>query len=107
MRVLVLGSGGREHAIAWRLRQDGSHVICAPGNGGIENDARCVPALQEDVPALLTAIQRERIELVVVGPEAPLAAGLTDRLRASHIPSSDRARRPRGSNRARSSPRNS
>jgi phosphoribosylamine---glycine ligase len=86
MRVLVLGSGGREHAIAWRLRQDGSHVICAPGNGGIEKDARCLPLPLDDVPALLEAARHERIDLVVIGPEAPLAAGLADRLRAERIP---------------------
>jgi phosphoribosylamine--glycine ligase len=87
MRFLVIGSGGREHALVWKLKQS-SHVrevLCAPGNGGIEKDARCLPISLTDQNAVLEAIRRERIDLVVIGPEAPLAAGLADTLRAQGI----------------------
>jgi len=87
MRILVIGSGGREHALVWKLRQGAcvQEVICAPGNGGIEGDVRCIPVSPSDQAALLALVRRERIDLVVVGPEAPLAAGLADGLRAQGI----------------------
>lgn len=80
MKILVLGSGGREHAIAWRLQQDRnvSEVICAPGNPGMQLVGRCLPADLEDPPAVLALAEREQIDLTVVGPEAPLAAGIAD-----------------------------
>jgi phosphoribosylamine---glycine ligase len=88
MRILVIGSGGREHAIAWKLRRSARvrEVLCAPGNGGIGKDARCVAPAPDDLGALLGLVGREKIDLVVVGPEAPLAAGLADGLRAQGIP---------------------
>src|SRR4051812_6340202 len=75
MQVLVVGSGGREHALAWRLAQGGVRVRVAPGNGGI-SDVEPIDA--QDIPALLDFAQRERVDLTLVGPEAPLAAGIVD-----------------------------
>lgn len=84
MKVLVIGGGGREHALCWKLKRSPSvsAVVCAPGNAGIASDARCVPVRAEDIDGLLALARRERPDLVVVGPEAPLVAGLADRLRA-------------------------
>lgn len=87
MRILVVGAGGREHALVWKLRRSARvrEVLCAPGNGGIEKEARCVSVSPLDQPAMLDLIRRERIDMVVVGPEAPLAAGLADTLRAHGV----------------------
>ena len=87
MRILVVGSGGREHALVWKLLRSAGvqEVLCAPGNGGIEGDVRCLPLSPADQGALLELARRERIDLVVVGPEAPLAAGLADHLRAHGV----------------------
>jgi phosphoribosylamine--glycine ligase len=81
MRVLVVGGGGREHALAWRLSHDRtvSEVICAPGNAGIADVARLAPVSATDIDGLADLAVRERIDLTVVGPEAPLAAGIADR----------------------------
>jgi phosphoribosylamine--glycine ligase len=81
VRVLVVGSGAREHALAWRLASDGDAVFAAPGNAGMAAAATCLP-LGPEAPALLHAVSREAIDLVVIGPEAPLVAGLADGLRA-------------------------
>jgi len=86
MRILVIGSGGREHAIAWALGRRGHVIIAAPGNPGIEEVAACHPVKVDDTAGLVALATRERIELVVVGPEAPLAAGLGDAIRAAGIP---------------------
>jgi phosphoribosylamine--glycine ligase len=88
MRILVVGSGGREHALVWRLRRSKSvrEIFCTPGNGGIERDARCFAVSPQDQEGLLTLIRHNKVDCVVVGPEAPLAAGLVDRLRAEAIP---------------------
>jgi phosphoribosylamine--glycine ligase len=87
MRVLVIGSGGREHTLVWKLKQSRhvSAILCAPGNGGIARTARCVAVNPEDAGAVGDLIKKERIDMVVVGPEAPLATGLVDRLTASGI----------------------
>ncbi len=87
MNVLVLGSGGREHALVWKLRQSRSvaSVLCAPGNPGIETLAECVPVVPTDPPAVVALAKARGIDLVVVGPEAPLVAGVADALRAAHI----------------------
>jgi phosphoribosylamine--glycine ligase len=88
MRVLVVGSGAREHALAWRIaRSPGvERVLAAPGSDGMAAVARCHPeAPAEDLPAQVALARRERADLVVVGPEAPLAAGLVDRLREAGI----------------------
>ena len=82
MKVLVIGSGGREHALVWKLRQSAAvdKLYCAPGNAGIAADAECV-AIGVDEQDKLAAFVRDRgIDLVVVGPEAPLCKGLVDRL---------------------------
>jgi phosphoribosylamine---glycine ligase len=87
MRILVVGSGGREHALVWKLSRSTrvGELLCAPGNGGIERDARCLPISPLDQAALLELIKAERIDLVIVGSEAPLAAGLADRLRVEGV----------------------
>ncbi len=96
MKVLVIGNGGREHALVWRIARDGHEVIAAPGNPGIEAIARCIPVGVGEHEALVALAQREAVDLVVVGPEAPLVAGLADRLRAAGLvtfgPGADGAR---------------
>jgi phosphoribosylamine--glycine ligase len=80
MRVLVIGSGGREHALVWKIAQSPrvKKVYCAPGNAGIAESAECVPIPAGDLPALLEFARREHIDLTVVGPEGPLADGIVD-----------------------------
>lgn len=84
MRVLVVGGGGREHAIAWRLAQNPTidRLYAAPGNAGIAQEATCVDIAADDVKELVAFAEREGIDLTVVGPEAPLVAGLVDELEA-------------------------
>ncbi len=88
MKVMIVGGGGREHALAWKLARDtpALDLLAAPGNPGIAEIARCVPASASDIPSLLELATAERAELVVVGPEAPLAAGIVDAFRAARIP---------------------
>ncbi len=88
MKVLVLGSGGREHALCWKLAQSKkvSEVICAPGNPGTAQVARRVPLNLNDSAAVVGLAQAEGVALVVIGPEDPLVAGLADDLRAAQIP---------------------
>ena len=83
MKVLVIGSGGREHALVWKIAQSPRvrRVLCAPGNAGIARQAQCVPIDVTDIPALADFAQRESVELTVVGPEAPLVAGVSDEFR--------------------------
>jgi phosphoribosylamine--glycine ligase/phosphoribosylformylglycinamidine cyclo-ligase len=85
MRILVIGSGGREHALAWKLAQSPrvTRVYVAPGNGGTSAVAENVPIAATDIPALLSFAQDEAIDLTVVGPEAPLVAGLVDAFTAA------------------------
>jgi len=80
MRVLVIGSGGREHALVWKISQSKlvDKIFCAPGNGGIERLAQCIDINAEDISGLLDFSRREKIDLTVVGPEAPLASGIVD-----------------------------
>jgi phosphoribosylamine--glycine ligase len=78
LRVLVVGGGGREHALAWHLAGSGHQVFCAPGNAGIAHVARCEPILATDLPGLGQFAIRQKIDLTVVGPEAPLVAGAAD-----------------------------
>ena len=83
MNILLLGSGGREDALAWRLRQSPSceTLVAAPGNPGIARWAECV-AIDPCDPGAVSALAKERsIDLVVIGPEAPLVAGVADKLR--------------------------
>jgi phosphoribosylamine--glycine ligase len=88
MKVLVVGGGGREHAIVRALERSAvaDELLCAPGNAGIAADARCLDVGADDVSALLDSAAAEGVELVVVGPEAPLVAGLVDALEAAGIP---------------------
>jgi phosphoribosylamine---glycine ligase len=84
VRVLVVGGGGREHALCWRLAQDPTvtRVLAAPGNAGIAQVAGCVPDVAaDDVDGMVDLIDRSDVDLTVVGPEVPLVAGLADRLR--------------------------
>jgi phosphoribosylamine--glycine ligase len=83
-RILVVGSGGREHALAWRLAGDPERpeILLAPGNDGIASRFECLPIAADDVVRLGAACRERAVDLVVVGPEAPLAAGLADRLAA-------------------------
>jgi phosphoribosylamine--glycine ligase len=85
VKILVIGSGGREHALVWRLAKSGHELIAAPGNPGIAQLARCFPVAIDQLEALVALAVAERVELVVVGPEAPLVAGLADRLRDAGI----------------------
>jgi phosphoribosylamine--glycine ligase len=82
MRVLVVGSGAREHALCARLASSPSvtHILCAPGNAGIAETVSCRAVSSDDLDALVALARDEKIDLVVIGPEAPLVAGLADRL---------------------------
>jgi phosphoribosylamine--glycine ligase len=88
MKVLIIGSGGREHALAWAIRKSSrvGEVVCAPGNGGIASEARCVPARPTDQDDLLRVVVAENPDLTVVGPELPLSLGLVDELRRRSLP---------------------
>jgi phosphoribosylamine--glycine ligase len=88
IRVLVVGGGGREHAIVWKLHQSErvDSIICAPGNPGIEPLAECFPIPVSDLDALVDLARAEGADLVVIGPEDPLADGLADRLTEVGIP---------------------
>ena len=87
MRVLVVGSGGREHALAWAIAASPlvDRLYCAPGNAGIAEDAECVPIRVMDFLAIIAFCKKKAIDLVVVGPEAPLVAGLVDALEGEGI----------------------
>ena len=78
MRVLVIGSGGREHALVWKLHREGATLFCAPGNPGIAQVATCLPHPLREFDALAQWAVEHRIDATVVGPEAPLAAGVVD-----------------------------
>lgn len=88
MRILVLGSGAREHVICWKLKQSPvvSQIFCAPGNAGIAQVAECVGLVPTDEKAVVGFCLRERIDLVVIGPEGPLAVGIADALETERIP---------------------
>lgn len=88
MKVLVIGSGGREHALVWAIRNSRrvDEVVCAPGNGGIASAARCVAVSQKDLGDLLRVVAAEKPDLTVVGPELPLSLGLVDEMRRRSIP---------------------
>lgn len=81
MKVLVVGSGAREHALVWKISQSKkvSQIYCAPGNGGIENIAKCVNIKVQDIDMLLNFALEKKIDLTVVGPELPLVKGITDK----------------------------
>jgi phosphoribosylamine--glycine ligase len=80
MNILIIGSGGREHALAWKIAQSPrvKKIYCAPGNGGISQMAECLPIQATDIPTLVNFAQEKKIDFTVVGPEAPLASGIVD-----------------------------
>jgi phosphoribosylamine--glycine ligase len=82
MKVLILGAGGREHALAWAVKRSPrvTEVVCAPGNGGIAQIARCVPVDLKDVAAMVRLAEAEQPGLIIVGPELPLSLGVVDAL---------------------------
>jgi phosphoribosylamine--glycine ligase len=88
LRILVVGGGGREHAIVRALRRsaDPHELLCAPGNAGIAADAECLPVAADDVEALVAAAVGRGVDLVAIGPEAALVAGAVDALEAAGVP---------------------
>ena len=90
MKLLVIGSGGREHALAWQCAQsaDVGEVLVAPGNAGTAREAKCrnVPVSSDDIDGLIALAAEEKIDLTIVGPEAPLVAGIVDRFEAAGLP---------------------
>ncbi len=88
MKVLVLGNGGREHALVWKLRQSArvSQLYCAPGNGGIADEAECLPVDLKSVDSVVAVAQRVKPDLTVVGPELPLTLGVVDEFQSRGWP---------------------
>src|SRR5690554_1806043 len=87
MHVLVVGGGGREHAIVWKLNQSPriSKLYAAPGNAGISELAECVPIQAVDLPGIIQFARDKKIDLVFIAPDDPLALGLVDQLEAAGI----------------------
>src|SRR5436305_12081610 len=87
MNILLLGSGGREHALAWKIAASplSDRLYCAPGNAGIAQEAACVALELADHAAVIAFCRANKIDFVVVGPEAPLVAGIVDDLEAAGI----------------------
>ena len=81
MKILVVGGGGREHAICWKLSKEASvdKIYCAPGNAGISNVAQCIDIQDSDIENLLKFAKENKIDLTIVGPEIPLVAGIVDK----------------------------
>ena len=87
MKVLVVGGGGREHALVWKIAQSPkvNKIYCTPGNAGIAQAAECVPISAEDVDALVAFAAENSIDLTVIGPEVPLSMGITDKMEAKGL----------------------
>ena len=87
MKILVVGGGGREHALIWKLSQSNKveQIFCAPGNAGIAQLASCIPIDPDDIPRLVEFARNEEIDLTVVGPEDPLAAGIVDAFQEAEL----------------------
>lgn len=87
MNILVVGSGGREHAIIWKLAQSpkANKIYCAPGNGGISNIAECLPVNAVDIDKMVQTAKDYNIDLVVVAPEDPLAKGMVNAMTQAGI----------------------
>src|SRR5437588_8592457 len=87
MKILVIGNGGREHALAWKLRQSphADRIFCAPGNGGTCEIAENVPIRASDLQALVVFAKENRVDLTVVGPDDPLAGGIIDLFAAEKL----------------------
>ena len=88
MKILLIGSGGREHALAWAISGSAltESLVIAPGSDAMATLGRCAGVAADDLDGLLALAEAERPDLVVVGPEAPLVAGLVDRLEAAGVP---------------------
>ena len=88
MDILVVGSGGREHAIIRKLKESpkADTIYCAPGNGGISKDAVCVPVPVMDIPGMVALAKEKKVGMVFVAPDDPLAAGMVDAMEAEGIP---------------------
>src|SRR3990167_6322529 len=87
MKILIIGSGGREHALVWKCKQSPlvRQVYCAPGNGGIGQEAQLVQIAADDVEGLVRFAQETAIDLTIVGPEQPLVLGVVDRFQAARL----------------------
>lgn len=87
MKILVVGGGGREHAILWKLKQSPrvTQLFCAPGNGGIGQIAQCVPVSAEDVESMVEFAKTEQMDFVIVSPDGPLALGMVDAMQAAGV----------------------
>jgi phosphoribosylamine--glycine ligase len=87
MKILVVGGGGREHTIVWKIAQSSlvSKIYCAPGNGGISTIAECVPIKAMDIDGIVKFSVENKIDLVVVAPDDPLVAGTVDALESAGI----------------------
>ncbi|MCD6570160.1 MAG: phosphoribosylamine--glycine ligase [Deltaproteobacteria bacterium] len=87
MKVLVIGSGGREHTLCWKIAKSPlvDEVFCAPGNGGILEDATCIDIAPTDIKSIISFVKDNHIELSVVGPEAPLVDGIADAFSKEHL----------------------
>ncbi|MFN0205318.1 MAG: phosphoribosylamine--glycine ligase [Planctomycetota bacterium] len=87
MKILVVGGGGREHALCWKIAKSPKvkNILCAPGNAGIEKIAECFPVAATDIDGIVSLAIREKVDLVVVGPEDPLCLGLADELTKKQI----------------------
>ena len=87
MKILVVGGGGREHALVWKMSQSPlvETIYCAPGNPGIAGLAECVHIPADDIEALLDFAKEEQIDLTVVGPEVPLTMGIVDQFQSSGL----------------------
>jgi phosphoribosylamine--glycine ligase len=87
MKILVVGGGGREHALVWKLAQSPrvSKIYCAPGNAGISQLAECVDIAANDIDRLLSFAKEQEIDLTVVGPEAPLVAGIVNKFSSAGL----------------------
>src|SRR5260221_2862444 len=88
MRVLIVGGGGREHALAWKLKTDNPSIelVAAPGNPGIAELGECVAIAATDLEGLQQLARNRAVDLTVVGPEAPLSLGIVDHFRAAGLP---------------------
>ena len=87
MKILVIGSGGREHALCWKIAQSKrvARLYCAPGNGGIADIAECVDIKADDIAELLNFVKTNNIDITVVGPEAALVNGIVDSFKEKSV----------------------
>ena len=87
LKILIVGGGGREHALAWKIAQSPwcEKIYCAPGNAGIAQIAQCVPIAAEDLRGLLQFAKSQKIDFTVVGPEIPLVSGIVDLFKKNRL----------------------